>query len=183
MTDTAKRVQEYAAHSFHTWSRQKGWKAPLLVNDAEGIYFYDSTGKAYIDFSSQLMCSNLGHKNKAVIEAIVRQAEKLPYIVPSFANEAGMAAVEALQTVMPKGLTRFFFSSPSVTRSTPSSNSSTSLVGIVTNTTSIGPSSLGTRKLVKPPFTTLAGTAQVSTPSLLLTRMAWAKLCSARRRC
>jgi taurine--2-oxoglutarate transaminase len=110
MTDTAKRVQEYAAHSFHTWSRQKGWKAPLLVNDAEGVHFYDHTGKAYIDFSSQLMCSNLGHKNKAVIEAIVRQAERLPYIVPSFANEATMAAVEALQTVMPKGLTRFFFS-------------------------------------------------------------------------
>jgi len=93
MTDTTKRVQEYAAHSFHTWSRQKGWKAPLLVNDAEGIYFYDDRGKAYIDFSSQLMCSNLGHKNKAVIEAIVRQAEKLPYIVPSFANEAAVKMV------------------------------------------------------------------------------------------
>ena len=110
MTDTSKQVQEYAAHSFHTWSRQKGWKAPLLVNDAEGIYFYDSTGKAYIDFSSQLMCSNLGHKNKAVIEAIVKQAEKLPYIVPSFANEASMAAVEALRTVMPRGLDKFFIS-------------------------------------------------------------------------
>jgi taurine--2-oxoglutarate transaminase len=110
MTDTAARVREYAAHSFHTWSRQKGWKAPLLVNDAEGIYFYDHTGKAYIDFSSQLMCSNLGHKNPVVIEAIVRQAEKLPYIVPSFANEATIAAVEALRTVMPQGLDRFFFS-------------------------------------------------------------------------
>jgi taurine--2-oxoglutarate transaminase len=81
-----------------------------LVNDAEGVYFYDEKGKAYIDFSSQLMCSNLGHKNKAVIEAIVRQAERLPYIVPSFANEATMAAVEALQTVMPEGVSRFFFS-------------------------------------------------------------------------
>ncbi len=110
MKDSIQRVQDYAAHSFHTWSRQKGWKSPLLVNDAEGVYFYDDTGKAYIDFSSQLMCSNLGHKNKVVIEAIVKQAEKLPYIVPSFANEATMAAVEALQTVMPKGLTRFFFS-------------------------------------------------------------------------
>jgi taurine--2-oxoglutarate transaminase len=110
MKDASQRVQEYAAHSFHTWSRQKGWKSPLLVNDAEGIHFYDDKGRAYIDFSSQLMCSNLGHKNKAVIEAIVKQAEKLPYIVPSFANEATMAAVEALQTVMPTGLTHFFFS-------------------------------------------------------------------------
>jgi taurine--2-oxoglutarate transaminase len=110
MKNAAQRVQDYAAHSFHTWSRQKGWKSPLLVNDAEGVYFYDDQGKAYIDFSSQLMCSNLGHKNKVVIEAIVKQAERLPYIVPSFANEATMAAVEALRTVMPQGLTRFFFS-------------------------------------------------------------------------
>lgn len=110
MKNAAQRVQDYAAHSFHTWSRQKGWKSPLLVNDAEGVYFYDDQGKAYIDFSSQLMCSNLGHKNKVVIEAIVKQAERLPYIVPSFANEATMAAVEALRTVMPQSLTRFFFS-------------------------------------------------------------------------
>ena len=29
-----------------------------------------ANGKRYLDFSSQLMCSNLGHKNQAVIEAI-----------------------------------------------------------------------------------------------------------------
>jgi taurine---2-oxoglutarate transaminase len=110
MNSVKERVEAYAAHSFHTWSRQKGWKAPLLINDAEGVYFYDDKGKPYIDFSSQLMCSNLGHKNKVVIDAIVKQAEKLPYIVPSFANEATMAAVEALRSVMPESMNRFFFS-------------------------------------------------------------------------
>jgi taurine--2-oxoglutarate transaminase len=110
MTDTASRIQQFAAHSYHTWSRQKGWKAPLLITDAEGIYFTDSAGKRYIDFSSQLMCSNLGHKNAAVIEAIVKQAERLPYIAPGFANEASIQAVEALRTVMPPSLTKFFFS-------------------------------------------------------------------------
>ncbi len=110
MSDTAKRVEEFATHSYHTWSRQKGWKSPLLVTDAEGIYFTDDKGKRYIDFSSQLMCSNLGHKNKVVIEAIVRQAEKLPYIAPGFATEAAVAAVEALRSVMPKGMDKFFIS-------------------------------------------------------------------------
>lgn len=110
MSDTANRVKDYATHSFHTWSRQKGWTAPLLVTDAEGVYFTDDKGKRYIDFSSQLMCSNLGHKNKVVIEAIVRQAEKLPYIAPGFATEAAMEAVEALRSVMPKGMDKFFIS-------------------------------------------------------------------------
>ena len=109
MSDLATRVTEYSVHSYHTWSRQKGWKA-LFIKDAEGIYFYDDKGKRYIDFSSQLMCSNLGHKNKAVIEAIVKQAEKLPYMMPGFTTDAVVEAVEALQTVMPKQLSKFFFS-------------------------------------------------------------------------
>jgi taurine--2-oxoglutarate transaminase len=71
---------------------------------------YGENDKRYIDFSSQLMCSNLGHKNKVIIEAIVKQAEKLPYIAPSFAQEAWLNAVEALLTVMPAGLDKFFFS-------------------------------------------------------------------------
>jgi taurine--2-oxoglutarate transaminase len=109
MSDLATRVTEFSSHSYHTWSRQKGWKA-LFIKDAEGIYFYDDKGKRYIDFSSQLMCSNLGHKNKAVIEAIVKQAEKLPYMMPGFTTDAVVEAVEALQTVMPKQLSKFFFS-------------------------------------------------------------------------
>ena len=67
-------------------------------------------GNPILIFSSQLICCNLGHKNKAVIEAIVKQAEKLPYVAPAFVNEAAMAAVEALGKVLPKGLTKSFFS-------------------------------------------------------------------------
>ncbi|OGP63142.1 MAG: aminotransferase [Deltaproteobacteria bacterium RBG_13_49_15] len=110
MSETAKRITEFAAHSYHTWSRQKAWKSPMLIKDAEGIYFIDDKGKRYIDLSSQLMCSNLGHKNKAVIEAIVKQAEKLPYIAPGFATEAAIEAIEALRAVMPKEMTKFFIS-------------------------------------------------------------------------
>ncbi|MEJ2024255.1 MAG: aminotransferase class III-fold pyridoxal phosphate-dependent enzyme [Deltaproteobacteria bacterium] len=110
MSETEKNIKEFAAHSFGTWNRQKAWTTPLLIKDAEGIYMYDDKGKKYIDFSSQLMCSNLGHKNKAIIEAIVKQAEKLPYVAPGFANEASMEAVEALRSIMPTGLEKFFFS-------------------------------------------------------------------------
>ena len=110
MSQAVEKIKELTDHTYGTWNRQKAWKAPLLITDAEGVYFYDDTGKSYLDFSSQLMCSNLGHKNKAVIEAIIKQAEKLPYIAPGFANEAAIAAVESLRTVMPEGLNKFFFS-------------------------------------------------------------------------
>src|SRR5262245_59314647 len=57
-----------ARHTYGTWRRQRGW-APLHVTRAEGCYFWDAAGRRYLDLSSQLMCSNLGHQNPAVIEA------------------------------------------------------------------------------------------------------------------
>jgi taurine---2-oxoglutarate transaminase len=110
MSEMESRIKAMAEHTFGTWNRQKAWTAPMLITDAEGIYFYDNTGRPIIDFSSQLMCSNLGHKNKPIIEAIVRQAEKLPYIAPGFTTEAAVEAVEALQSIMPEHLSKFFFS-------------------------------------------------------------------------
>ena len=110
MSDMENRVKEMAAHSFGTWNWQKNWKAPLLIDDAEGVYIVDKNGKRYIDFSSQLMCSNLGHKNQAIISAIKKQADKLPYVAPGFTTEVAVEAIEALRTVMPAGLDKFFFS-------------------------------------------------------------------------
>jgi taurine---2-oxoglutarate transaminase len=110
MADMDTKVREMAEHTFGTWNWQKNWKAPMVVADAEGIYFYDTKGKPYIDFSSMLVCSNLGHKNQAIIEALVEQAQKLCYAAPGFTTEVAVEAVEAIRSMMPEKLTKFFFS-------------------------------------------------------------------------
>jgi len=110
MAKSEEQIRAIAEHTYGTWKAQKGWKKPTYIKDAEGVYMYDTNDKRYLDFSSQLMCTNLGHKNQAIIEAIVKQAEKLPYIAPIFAQEALESATEALLTVMPAGLDKFFFS-------------------------------------------------------------------------
>ena len=92
MSKAIEKIKELTDHTYGTWNRQNAWSTPLLITDAEGVYFFDDKGKRYIDFSSQLMCSNLGHKNKNVIQAIIKQAEKLPYVAPAFATEAGITA-------------------------------------------------------------------------------------------
>jgi len=97
-------------HTYGTWRPQSSWKSPLSVTRAEGTHFYDDRGQAYLDFSSQLMCSNLGHGNEAIIEAICKQARELPYIHPGFACDTKAQAVESLLEMMPSGLDRFFFS-------------------------------------------------------------------------
>ena len=65
---------------------------PLHIVDAEGSHFTDATGKRYLDLSSQLMCSNLGHKNRAVIDAIKAQAEELAFIAPGYATTGARRA-------------------------------------------------------------------------------------------
>ncbi len=101
-------VETTTQNTYGTWRYQKGWK-PLHIVDAEGCYFTDASGKKYLDFSSQLMCSNLGHKNHAVIEAICDQARKLPYIAPSFTYDARADLTKLLLEVFPRGLEKFFF--------------------------------------------------------------------------
>jgi len=50
------------AHVFHSWSAQ-GALRPLPVARAEGSYFWDYDGRRYLDFSSQLVNTNLGHQH------------------------------------------------------------------------------------------------------------------------
>jgi taurine--2-oxoglutarate transaminase len=95
-------------HNYGTWRFQKGWN-PMHIVDAEGCYIVDGSGKRYLDFSSQLMCSNLGHKNQAVIDAIARQAQELSYAMPGYATTARAELSQILLEVIPKGLTKFFF--------------------------------------------------------------------------
>ncbi|MDA0986750.1 MAG: aspartate aminotransferase family protein [Bacteroidetes bacterium] len=102
-------VSEISAYyTYGTWKFQKNWK-PLEIVDAEGCYFTDNFGKKYLDFSSQLMCVTLGHKNKAVIDAIETQAKTLPYVAPGFATKVRADLSKLLIEVLPKGLDKFFF--------------------------------------------------------------------------
>ncbi len=77
--------------------------------DAEGCYFIDAAGKRYLDFSAQLMCVNLGHKNPRVIEAIAEQARELPYIAPGYATTSRAKLTQKLLELLPAGLEKFFF--------------------------------------------------------------------------
>lgn len=94
---------------FGTWSFQKNVK-PRQIVDAEGVYFTDAEGKRYLDFSSQLMCSQLGHKNARINRAIQTQAEKFAFVAPGFASEARARLGKKLAEITPGDLCKTFFS-------------------------------------------------------------------------
>ena len=67
------------AHVFHSWSAQ-GLIDPLAVAGAEGSYFWDYDGNRYLDFSSQLVYTNIGHQHPKVVAAIQEQAAQAVHL-------------------------------------------------------------------------------------------------------
>ena len=84
-------------YNLHSWSAQKALQ-PAVITRAEGIFFWDEDGNKYYDMSSQLVNANLGHGNRALIDAIKDQAEKMAFIGPGYAigvrSEAAKLLVE-----------------------------------------------------------------------------------------
>jgi taurine--2-oxoglutarate transaminase len=96
------------AHVFHSWSAQ-GALNPLPIAAAEGSYFWDYDGRRYLDFSSQLVNTNIGHQHPRVTAAIAAQAQKLTTIAPQHASEARGEAATRLAALAPDGMEKVFF--------------------------------------------------------------------------
>jgi taurine--2-oxoglutarate transaminase len=96
------------AHVFHSWSAQAGL-SPLAIAAAEGSYFWDYDGNRYLDFSSQLVNTNIGHQHPKVTAAIAAQATRLATIAPQHANEARGEAATRLADLAPAGMNKVFF--------------------------------------------------------------------------
>ncbi|MDX2162079.1 MAG: aminotransferase class III-fold pyridoxal phosphate-dependent enzyme [bacterium] len=86
MSSTADIVQANKEHTLVSWNMQGTWN-PIPVERGEGVYIYDTNGKRYLDWSSQLVNVNIGHSHPHVVKAIQEQAAKLCYVDPGWATE------------------------------------------------------------------------------------------------
>lgn len=96
-------------HTFGTWSRQKDVD-PTEVVDTEGFYFTTSDGETLLDFSSQLVCTNLGYDADRVADAISETVRSTPYVAPSRTTAPRAKLASKLAEVTPGSLTKTFFS-------------------------------------------------------------------------
>ena len=95
-------------HNFWTWSAQAEVN-PIPVVRADGVRFWDAAGKPYLDFNSMMMCSNIGHGNEHVIEAIARQARELTFAAPAMATKPRAQLGRMLAEICPGDLSRFLY--------------------------------------------------------------------------
>lgn len=106
---TADTIKKYdRKYNLHSWSAQKKID-PLVITKAEGIYFWDSTGKKYFDMSSQLVNLNIGHGNRKVIEAIKEQTDKMPFMGPGYAVDVRAKLAERVIEKAPDNMDKVFF--------------------------------------------------------------------------
>jgi taurine--2-oxoglutarate transaminase len=96
------------AYVFHSWSAQAALK-PMCIAGAEGCYVWDYDGNRFLDFSSQLVNTNIGHQHPKVVKAIQDQAALLSTIAPQHANEARNQAAKRIVDLAGPNMAKVFF--------------------------------------------------------------------------
>lgn len=93
---------------FHSWSTQ-GTLNPLVIAGGEGCTLWDYEGRQYLDFSSQLVNTNIGHQHPKVIAAIQAQAATLVTVAPATANLMRGEAAKRILSHAPATFSKVFF--------------------------------------------------------------------------
>ncbi|NUT92812.1 MAG: aspartate aminotransferase family protein [Saccharothrix sp.] len=93
---------------FHPWVAQGPRRVPTIVA-GEGSHVVAADGRRYLDFSSQLVFTNLGHQHPAVVAAIKAQADRLCTLAPAHANDVRGEAARLIVEVAPEGLGHVLF--------------------------------------------------------------------------
>ncbi|MGV9858272.1 aminotransferase class III-fold pyridoxal phosphate-dependent enzyme [Gordonia sp. NPDC003425] len=106
--EAARAYELDRAHVFHSWSAQAEI-APMTVTASQGSYVWDGDGKRLLDFSSQLVNTNIGHQHPKVVSAIAGQAAKLCTVAPQHVNAARSEAARLITGHTPSGLDKVFF--------------------------------------------------------------------------
>jgi len=87
-------------------------KTPISVERGEGIYVWDENGNEYVDFTAGWGVTCLGHAHPVITEALAAQSRKIMQNPNSGITYSPARArlLSLLMEILPKGLTRVFFS-------------------------------------------------------------------------
>jgi adenosylmethionine-8-amino-7-oxononanoate aminotransferase len=115
-TDDLRRLDRQ--HLWHPFTPMKLWQEsdPLVIVAAEGMHLIDSDGNRYLDGVSSLWCNVHGHRVPEIDEAIRRQLDKVAHTTMlGLASEPAILFAERLMRIVPKGLTKVFYSDAGAT--------------------------------------------------------------------
>jgi 4-aminobutyrate---pyruvate transaminase len=84
---------------------------PLVLERAEGVYVWDTSGKRYIEGLAGLWCTALGYGNRELVEAAREQMVKLSFthLFGGRSHEPAIALAEKLKEIVPAPTSKVFF--------------------------------------------------------------------------
>jgi taurine--2-oxoglutarate transaminase len=90
------------------------WSDPhsdvLSIVDGSGVRVRDEAGDEYLDYCSQLYCTNLGHDNEAIAAAVTDQLGQIPYVSSAKRSPVREELAGRLADIAPGDLSDTFFS-------------------------------------------------------------------------
>jgi len=101
-------IRDNEEYTLFAWNKQKGTN-PIAVKYGKGVYLYDYDGKRYIDFSSGLMNSNIGHGDQRITEAVIKQMQEVSYVTPFTVTKVRGQLGKKLAEICPGDLNKAFF--------------------------------------------------------------------------
>ncbi len=109
-----KKLTEWD-HRFlwHPFTQMQEWveEDPLIIERAEGIYVYDTSGRRYLDGVSSLWVNVHGHRHPRLDRALRDQLEKAAHTtLLGLSSPPAVRLARELVRIAPHGLTRVFFS-------------------------------------------------------------------------
>ena len=83
---------------------------PRLLARAEGMYYWDTSGREVLDGVAGLWCVNAGHGRREITEAVTKQLATMDY-APAFqmGHPIAFELANRLAKIAPPGLDRIFF--------------------------------------------------------------------------
>src|SRR3954466_15808797 len=84
---------------------------PLVLERGQGVYVYDTAGKAYIEGMAGLWCTALGYNNEELVEAAAAQMRKLPFghLFSGKSHDPAIELAERIKEIAPVPTSKVFF--------------------------------------------------------------------------
>ncbi len=99
-TGNDELARKHKQYVLTPWVAQAAHSAPTIVR-GERAHIFDADGNAYLDLSSGLVATNLGHGHPRVVSALREQAERICYVPPALFSDVRAELAEELVALAP----------------------------------------------------------------------------------
>jgi adenosylmethionine-8-amino-7-oxononanoate aminotransferase len=98
-------------HVWHPYTQMQTAPVPIPIARAKGVYLYTEDGRKILDGISSWWVNIHGHSHPRLNEALARQAAEMEHVIfAGFTHRPAAELAERLAALLPRGLTRIFYS-------------------------------------------------------------------------